>query len=191
MNARSGANDAGAAVIASARHARRAGIAVAPAAGDRRLGSRRRARIALASSAGNSIAGPRAWSAHTRRARVHTSVPGRSGSAEVRTVTSMAAARASSAPATDPRHDAGEWFAIQVWTGRESATADHLRSRGYAVFVPRHVERRRWSDRLKCVERPTFPGYAFCRTTPEASGKIVEKVDSTFLTLTDFSPQLR
>ncbi len=85
----------------------------------------------------------------------------------------MAAARASSAPATDPRHDAGEWFAIQVWTGRESATADHLRSRGYAVFVPRHVERRRWSDRLKCVERPTFPGYAFCRTTPEASGKIV------------------
>jgi transcription antitermination factor NusG len=66
-----------------------------------------------------------------------------------------------------------EWFAIQVWSGRERLSAKHLSERGYEVFLPRYGERRRWSDRIKVVERALFAGYVFCRLTPEVFGKIV------------------
>jgi transcription antitermination factor NusG len=66
-----------------------------------------------------------------------------------------------------------EWFAVQVWSGREHLSAKHLSERGYEVFLPRYSERRRWSDRIKVVERALFAGYVFCRLAPEVFGKIV------------------
>jgi transcription termination/antitermination protein NusG len=66
-----------------------------------------------------------------------------------------------------------EWFAVQVWSGREQLSARHLSERGYEVFLPRYSERHRWSDRIKVVERALFAGYVFCRLAPEAFGKIV------------------
>jgi transcription antitermination factor NusG len=66
-----------------------------------------------------------------------------------------------------------EWFALQVWTGRERPCAAQLRARGYDVFLPCYCERRRWSDRVKCVERAMFAGYLFCRITPIVAAKIV------------------
>lgn len=57
----------------------------------------------------------------------------------------------------------GEWFAAQVWAGREQHCAQHLRVRGYDVFLPCYREQRRWSDRVKSVERALFSGYVFCR----------------------------
>jgi transcription antitermination factor NusG len=41
------------------------------------------------------------------------------------------------------------------------------------VFLPCHIERRRWSDRVRQVERPFFPGYLFCRCPARTFGKIV------------------
>lgn len=67
----------------------------------------------------------------------------------------------------------GEWFAVQVWSGREHLSARHLTQRGYEVFLPRYRERRRWSDRVRVVERSLFAGYVFCRLAPEVLGKIV------------------
>jgi transcription termination/antitermination protein NusG len=76
-----------------------------------------------------------------------------------------------------PQHDgllpAVDWFAVQVRAGRERLVAVHLRSRGYDVFLPQHRERRHWSDRVKYVERPLFPGYLFCRIYGDIFGKIV------------------
>src|SRR5262245_55897233 len=66
-----------------------------------------------------------------------------------------------------------EWFAVQVWSGREHLSAQHLSQRGYEVFFPRYSERRQWSDRIKVVERALFAGYVFCRLTPDVFGKIV------------------
>jgi transcription antitermination factor NusG len=66
-----------------------------------------------------------------------------------------------------------EWFAVQVWTGREQRCADRLSQRRYEVLLPSYPEFHRWSDRLKRVERPLFPGYLFCRTSAESVGKIV------------------
>lgn len=65
------------------------------------------------------------------------------------------------------------WFALQAWTGREGLVAQSLGRRGYEVFYPRYVERRRWSDRIKATEAALFPGYLFCRFDPDNSAKIV------------------
>jgi len=41
-----------------------------------------------------------------------------------------------------------------------------LRAKGYEDFLPMYSMRRRWSDRMKMVEMPLFPGYVFCRFDP-------------------------
>lgn len=66
-----------------------------------------------------------------------------------------------------------EWFAAQVWSGREFLSAKHLLRRGYEVFLPSYCERRHWSDRIKLVERALFAGYVFCRFESDAVGTIV------------------
>jgi transcription antitermination factor NusG len=65
------------------------------------------------------------------------------------------------------------WFAVQVWAGREHKSALQLQSRGYEIFLPCATESRRWSDRIKRVERPLFAGYLFARVSQNVLGKIV------------------
>jgi transcription antitermination factor NusG len=55
------------------------------------------------------------------------------------------------------------WFALQVRTTRELSVAVLLRGRGYTPFLPLYRCRKRWSDRIKVVDAPLFPGYVFCR----------------------------
>jgi transcription antitermination factor NusG len=55
------------------------------------------------------------------------------------------------------------WFALQVRTKHELSVANLLRGIGYAPFVPLYQCRKRWSDRIKVVDAPLFPGYLFCR----------------------------
>lgn len=68
---------------------------------------------------------------------------------------------------------AREWFAVHVWAGREQSCATHLRARGYEVFLPCYQERRRWSDRVKQMDRALFSGYVFCRTAAAVAASIV------------------
>jgi transcription antitermination factor NusG len=58
------------------------------------------------------------------------------------------------------------WFALQVRSQRESHVADQLSAKGYELFLPLYSSRKRWSDRIKKVELPLFPGYLFCRFDP-------------------------
>jgi transcription antitermination factor NusG len=58
------------------------------------------------------------------------------------------------------------WFALRVRSGREPRVADHLASKGYELFLPLYSCHRRWSDRMKKVDLPLFPGYLFCRFNP-------------------------
>ncbi len=37
---------------------------------------------------------------------------------------------------------------------------------GYEYLAPTYPARRRWSDRMKAVQAPLFPGYVFCRMDP-------------------------
>jgi transcription antitermination factor NusG len=55
------------------------------------------------------------------------------------------------------------WFAILVRTSREKAANSLLENTGYECFLPISKYVRRWSDRMKEVEVPLFPGYLFCR----------------------------
>jgi transcription antitermination factor NusG len=59
------------------------------------------------------------------------------------------------------------WFALQVRARYEQGVADHLNGKGYELFLPIHKCRKRWSDRVKEVEAPLFPGYLFCRLNPQ------------------------
>jgi transcription antitermination factor NusG len=59
------------------------------------------------------------------------------------------------------------WFAIQVRSRYESVVSAFLGGKGYDWFLPTYWCRRRWSDRVKKIEVPLFPGYLFCRFDPE------------------------
>jgi len=59
------------------------------------------------------------------------------------------------------------WFALQVHSRHELTVADFLEGGGYESFLPMYICRKRWSDRIKEVKTPLFPGYLFCRFNPE------------------------
>jgi transcription antitermination factor NusG len=55
------------------------------------------------------------------------------------------------------------WYAIQIQSRLGSVASDTLRGKGYEEFLPLYRSQRRWSDRIKELELPLFPGYLFCR----------------------------
>lgn len=55
------------------------------------------------------------------------------------------------------------WYALRVKSRYEKAVGRFLESFGYVFFVPTYKARRLWSDRIKQLDAPLFPGYVFCR----------------------------
>jgi transcriptional antiterminator NusG len=55
------------------------------------------------------------------------------------------------------------WFALRVRPKHEKAVATNLSKLGFDEYVPLQRVRRRWSDRVKVLDAPLFPGYIFCR----------------------------
>jgi len=55
------------------------------------------------------------------------------------------------------------WYAIRVRARSEKMVAATLGEKGYDEFLPVYRKRSRWSDRVKEIEFPLFPGYVFCR----------------------------
>jgi transcription antitermination factor NusG len=60
-----------------------------------------------------------------------------------------------------------QWFALRVKSRSEKVVSTIARNKGFEEFLPLYQCRRRWSDRLKSVEFPLFPGYVFCRLDPQ------------------------
>jgi transcription antitermination factor NusG len=58
------------------------------------------------------------------------------------------------------------WYALHVRTRFEKVVARNLRGKGYEEFLPLYSRTSRWSDRVKEIELPLFPGYVFCRFNP-------------------------
>ena len=56
-----------------------------------------------------------------------------------------------------------EWFALKVRTKAEDSVCTVLRGKGYETFLPTFVSVRKYSDRLKKISAPLFPGYVFCK----------------------------
>lgn len=59
------------------------------------------------------------------------------------------------------------WFAVRVRSNFELRTSIVLRRKGFEEFVPTYRSKRRWSDRVKEITSPLFPGYVFCRFDPD------------------------
>jgi transcription antitermination factor NusG len=57
------------------------------------------------------------------------------------------------------------WFALRVRPKHEKAVATNLSKLGFDDYVPLKKVRRRWSDRIKELDEPLFPGYIFCSFT--------------------------
>jgi transcription antitermination factor NusG len=55
------------------------------------------------------------------------------------------------------------WYALQVRPRFEKVIASTLLNKGFEGFLPLYCHRSRWSDRMKEVQLPLFPGYLFCR----------------------------
>jgi len=55
------------------------------------------------------------------------------------------------------------WYALHVKPRFERYVSEHLAQKGYETFLPTYVSKRQWSDRVKTLSLPLFPGYTFCR----------------------------
>ena len=55
------------------------------------------------------------------------------------------------------------WYAIHVRCHAEKNVSRMLEGRGYEQYLPFYQERNQWSDRVKQLDLPLFPGYVFCR----------------------------
>lgn len=59
------------------------------------------------------------------------------------------------------------WFAVVVRSTHADLAARSLERLGYEQFLPWRTVRRQWSDRIKVIQQPLFPGYLFCRFDPQ------------------------
>ena len=55
------------------------------------------------------------------------------------------------------------WYALQVRSRKEGYVASQIQGQGFECLLPTYKSVRKWSDRVKEVEHPLFPGYLFCR----------------------------
>ncbi len=67
-----------------------------------------------------------------------------------------------------------EWYAVRVKSKGEVRASSELSARGLEPFLPTWQVRRRWSDRVKALDIPVFPGYLFCRFGPGEHFKVLD-----------------
>ena len=66
-------------------------------------------------------------------------------------------------PDTERAFPEKAWFAVNVRHQHERMAAGAMSAHGVETFLPLYRERRRWSDRVKHLDAPLFPGYVFGR----------------------------
>ncbi len=58
------------------------------------------------------------------------------------------------------------WFALRVRSRSENLVGTLLEAKGYQSYSPSYISEHRYSDRIKRVSAALFPGYVFCRFSP-------------------------
>src|SRR5579872_7381739 len=69
--------------------------------------------------------------------------------------------KSSEEPESAPR-----WYALTTRHQHERQIGQCLEWKGFSTLVPCYRVKRRWTDRMKEIETPLFPGYVFCRMLP-------------------------
>ena len=65
------------------------------------------------------------------------------------------------------------WFALHVKSRHEKMVSSILSGKGYEQLLPVYRSNRKWIDREREIDLPLFPGYLFCRFSPEARIPVV------------------
>jgi transcription termination/antitermination protein NusG len=60
------------------------------------------------------------------------------------------------------------WYVVRVKPNYEKPVSAALRGKGIEEFLPLFRSKRKWSDRVKVMDLPLFPGYVFCRLNLDA-----------------------
>lgn len=55
------------------------------------------------------------------------------------------------------------WYAVRVQARFEKVASSVLREKGFEEFLPLYRTKHQWSDRVRRLDLPLFPGYLFCR----------------------------
>ena len=66
-------------------------------------------------------------------------------------------------PRLESHPDLPPWYAVRVQSKFERVASTVLQDRGFEDFLPLYQASHQWSDRVKRLELPLFPGYLFCR----------------------------
>ncbi|HEX5431282.1 MAG TPA: UpxY family transcription antiterminator [Bryobacteraceae bacterium] len=73
-----------------------------------------------------------------------------------------------------PEPELPRWFALTTKYQHELAVEAALCSAGVETFCPAYRVRRRWSDRVKEINLPLFPGYVFGRFPFVDRGRVLK-----------------
>jgi transcription antitermination factor NusG len=60
-----------------------------------------------------------------------------------------------------------QWYALAVRPRHDQAVSRTLENKGFQTFVPLYKKRHRYATRFRETELPLFPGYVFCRFSPQ------------------------
>jgi transcription antitermination factor NusG len=76
-------------------------------------------------------------------------------------------------PETDSEAQQDSWFVIWTESRAEKKVEARIAALGLSPWLPTIKERHRWSDRLREVTCPLFPGYLFARARPNEWYKVL------------------
>ena len=66
------------------------------------------------------------------------------------------------------------WYALMVKHQHERPLASALRQKGFEALAPFYKTSKHWSDRVKVIELPLFPGYVLCRFRFDQRTKVLD-----------------
>lgn len=55
------------------------------------------------------------------------------------------------------------WYTLRTMPQHEKKVAAYLQKKGVELYLPLVTKKRKWSDRIKMIDFPLFPGYLFVR----------------------------
>ena len=67
-----------------------------------------------------------------------------------------------------------KWYVLKVRPRHEKAIAGRLSNR-YEIFLPLLIRKSQWTDRVKTIETPLFPGYMFINLDIKLKHYILEE----------------
>jgi transcriptional antiterminator RfaH len=61
------------------------------------------------------------------------------------------------------KENGNNWFVLQSRSRHEKKVLAFLTAQEIEAYLPLHTVKKKWSDRIKLVEEPLFPGYLFVK----------------------------